>query len=84
VVPFTAGQFAASATAVEVAAEVGGVCVVLAVKVVDTELVDDDDEVVALATDLQDRCLSVMSPIHNEQKEFDECQVKTFAVIDDA
>jgi hypothetical protein len=66
VVPFTAGQFAASATAVEVAAEVVGVCVLLAVKVVDTELVDD--EVVALATGLQDRRLLVVSPIHNEQK----------------
>jgi len=66
VVPFTAGQFAASATAVEVAAEVVGVCVLLAVKVVDTELVDD--EVVALATGLQDRRLLVISPIHNEQK----------------
>lgn len=65
-VPFTAGQFAASATAVEVAAEVVGVCVLLAVKVVDTELVDD--EVVALATGLQDRRLLVVSPIHNEQK----------------
>ena len=66
-VPFTAGQFAASATAVEVAAEVVGVCVVLAVKVVDTELVGDD-KVVALATGLQDRRLLVISPIHNEQK----------------
>jgi hypothetical protein len=82
VVPFTAGQFAASATAVEVA-EAAGICVVLAVKVVDAELVDDE-EVVALATGLQDRCLSVMSPFHKEQKECDECQVKTYAVIDEA
>jgi len=75
VVPFTARQFAASATAVEVAAEAAGVCVVLAVKVVDTELVDDD-EVVALATGLQDRCLLVMSPIHNEQKNVRSVQLK--------
>lgn len=65
-VPLTIGQFPASAVVVEVAAEVAGVCVVLAVKVADTELVDD--EVVALATDLHDRCLLVMSPIRNEQK----------------
>jgi hypothetical protein len=75
VVPFTAGQFASSETAVEVAAEAAGVCVVLAVKVVDTEFLDDG-EVVALATGLQDRCLLVRSPIHNERKNVMSVQSK--------
>jgi Na+-transporting NADH:ubiquinone oxidoreductase subunit NqrD len=83
VVLFTARQFAASATAVEVAADVVGVCVVLAVKVAtDTEFVDD--EVVALATGLQDRRLLVISPIHNEQKNVLSVKSKIYAVIDDA